>query len=181
MNEISQEHTVNNESREMMMVQERHRKRSTLVAGVVGCIVGLLVSSDASLMTWSIGIGAVFGVGFIVRRNQRNVGLQNESQRRLEVSLYNERKSILVGILRAHGTMSFENLKDQSQFMDQALIPTLQRMVHDGLVDEELTVDTGKWKYKLSSNFDKLTTQESIEDDINQRMQKLKMRDHFER
>lgn len=181
MNQISQEHTTNPEAEEMLQVQERHRKRSTLIAGVVGCIVGLLVSGNANLMLLCLLIGGIFGLKFVLKGKFQPYKLQTESQKRLEASLYDERKTILVGILQVHGNLNFEDLKDQSQFLDQALIPTLQRMVQEGLVDEELSVDTGQWKYKLSSDFHKLKTHQSIEDDINERMKKLKMGNDFAR
>ena len=69
--------------------------------------------------------------------------------------------------------MNYDNLKDQSQFLDKALVPTLQQMVQEGIVDEELDLENGQWRYKLSADYVVIQTRLSIGKDLNQRMKDL--------
>ena len=75
--------------------------------------------------------------------------------------------------MKAHGSMNYDNLKDQSQFLDKALVPTLQQMVQEGVVDEELDLENGQWRYKLSADYVVIQTRLSIGKDLNQRMKDL--------
>ena len=57
--------------------------------------------------------------------------------------------------------------------MDKALVPTLQQMVQEGVVDEELEMENGQWRYKLSTDYVVIQTRKSIGKDLNQRMKDL--------
>jgi len=49
----------------------------------------------------------------------------------------------------------------------------LQQMVQEGVVDEELDLENGQWRYKLSADYVVIQTRLSIGKDLNQRMKDL--------
>ena len=150
-----------------------HRNQSTLIAIIVGCAVGVLTSSQTGLITWLMGFCATAGVSWLMYEQFVNPVNRNRSSLKMSHSLYRERSTILIAILKAHGVMNYDNIKDQSQFLDKALVPTLQQMVQEGVVDEELDLENGQWRYKLSTDYVVIQTRLSIGKDLNQRMRDL--------
>lgn len=158
-------------------LRKQHQRKSTVIAAVIGCLAGMLISGFTSIWTVLVGLTAIGGIYMLSTKVRVSWILPKKNSQKLSVSLYEERSAVLVRILSVHGILGFEDLKDQSQFLDRALVPTLQRMIQNGLVEEELHMDSGQWKYKLSSEFDRISTNQSIGDDINQRMKKLERKD----
>ena len=156
-----------------LKIIRNHRNQSTVIAIIVGCAVGVLTGSQTGLISWLMGCSAVVGVSWLIYEQFVNPTDKNTSLSRMSNSLYQERSKILITILEAHGVMSYDNIKDQSQFMDKALVPTLQQMVQEGVVDEELEMENGQWRYKLSTDYVVIQTRKSIGKDLNQRMKDL--------
>ena len=120
-----------------------------------------------------MGMIATTGVLWLIYEQFITSHNRNRSPLKMSNSLYQERSTILISILKAHGVMNYDNIKDQSQFLDKALVPTLQKMVQEGIVEEELDLENGQWRYKLSTDYVVIQTRLSIGKDLNQRMRDL--------
>ena len=154
-------------------IVRNHRRQSTLLAVTVGCAVGVLTSSQTSVLSWLMGMVATTGILWLIYEQFITSHNRNRSSLKMSNSLYQERSTILISILKAHGVMNYDNIKDQSQFLDKALVPTLQKMVQEGIVEEELDLENGQWRYKLSTDYVVIQTRLSIGKDLNQRMRDL--------
>ena len=150
-----------------------HRRQSTVLAVTVGCAVGVLTGSQSGVFSWLMGCIATAGVAWLAYEQFFSSTKDGKSVSKMSNSLYGERSTILISIMKAHGSMNYDNLKDQSQFLDKALVPTLQQMVQEGVVDEELDLENGQWRYKLSADYVVIQTRLSIGKDLNQRMKDL--------
>ena len=150
-----------------------HRRQSTVLAMTVGCAVGVLTSGQSGVFSWLMGCIATAGAAWLAYEQFFASTKDDKSGSKMSHSLYGERSTILIAIMKAHGSMNYDNLKDQSQFLDKALVPTLQQMVQEGIVDEELDLENGQWRYKLSADYVVIQTRLSIGKDLNQRMKDL--------
>tara|TARA_Y100000589_G_scaffold147656_2_gene141172 strand:+ start:4701 stop:5318 length:618 start_codon:yes stop_codon:yes gene_type:complete len=163
---------VPRQSRELELIKN-HRRQSTILAVTIGCAVGVFSSGQNGFFSLLMCCIATLGGFWLVYEQffAPKHGINKSAN--MSNSLYGERSAILIRILKVHGAMNYDNLKDQSQFLEKALVPTLQRMVQEGVVDEELDVENGQWRYKLSSDYVVIQTKVAIGKDLNQRMKDL--------
>jgi hypothetical protein len=60
-----------------------------------------------------------------------------------------ERRRRVVATLEQHGNATFEGLMRRLGWTERALLETLVEMKANGVIEEDLNLDTGEWMYRI--------------------------------
>ncbi len=141
-------------------VHESAAPWTALVGGGLGlAAAGLVLASVFSvgfLGTIAFGSMITLGGGLtflgLLKRRGRSPEVRALPAPQSSVQVLVERSRRVRAVLERRGEATFETLLGELRWTERALLETLVQMKENGLVEEDLNLDTGEWVYRAAEH-----------------------------